>query len=70
MRQVRQFVQFLDQAGPAAFTHSDHGDPRVIYVVELVVAVRVKTRYGGGREGPGGSSTDNRNPPQMLSTRL
>ena len=39
-------------------------------MVELVVAVRVKTRYGGGREGPGRSSTDNRNPPQMLSTRL
>lgn len=39
-------------------------------MVELVVAVRVKTRYGGGREGSGRSSTDNRNPPQMLSTWL
>ncbi len=68
--QVRQFVQFLNQAGPAAFAHSDDGDPRVIYVVELVVAVRVKTRYAGGRKGPRGSSADNRDLPEMFRAGL
>ena len=66
---VRQSLQLLDQARPTAFTHSDDRDARVVYVVQLVVAVGVKTRHGGGRQRSRGSSSDDRDLPQRFSTR-
>ena len=59
MGQPRQFLQFLHQARPAAFSHPDDRNARVIDVVQLVVAVGVKTRYAGGRQGSRGPLPDN-----------
>ena len=70
MGQVRQLLQFLDQARPTAFTHSDDRDARVIDVMQLVVAVRVKARDAGGRQGTCGSSSDNRDLPQGFAAWL
>ena len=63
MGQVREFVQLLNQARPAALTHADDGDARVVDVVQLVIAVGMKTRHAGGRQGSGGSSSHDRNLP-------
>ena len=68
--QIRQLPQLLNQARPTAFTHSDGRDAGVIHVVQLVVAVGEETRYAGRRQGPCGSSPDNRDPSQRFSARL
>ena len=54
--QVRQLVQFLNEARPTAFADADYGDARVVYVVKFVIVVRVETRYAGGGERPCGSA--------------
>ena len=63
VRQVRQLLELPNEARPTAFTDSDDRDPRVVDVVQLVIAVGVLTRYAGGRQGPSGPAPDNRDLP-------
>jgi len=60
MGKIRQVPQFLNQARPTAFAHSDDRDARVVDVVQLVVAVGMKTGHAGSRHAPRGSTPDNR----------
>ena len=70
MGQVGQLLQVLNQARPTPFAHSDDRDARIVYVVQLVVAVGVKARYAGGRQGPRRSLADNRDFPQGTGAGL
>ena len=51
MGKIRQFVQFLNKARPAAFAHSEGRDTRVIYVVQFMVTLGQKTSDLGGPQG-------------------
>ena len=63
MGQIRQLLQLPDQARPTPFAHPDDRNARVVDVVQLVVAVRVKPAYAGGRQGSRGASPDDRDLP-------
>ena len=62
VRQVRQFLQLVDQAGPAPFTHSADRDAGVMDVMQFVVAALHLVRHAGGRQGSCGSPSNHRDP--------
>ena len=68
--ELRQLLQLLNQARPTAFTDPDNRDARVIYVMQLVLAIGKKSRHAGSRQGPRSSSPDNRDLSQGLNARL
>ena len=70
MGQIRQLLQLLNQTRPTAFTHADDRDARIVDVVQLVVAVGVKTGDAGGCQGTCSSSPDNRDLLQGFAARL
>ena len=70
MGQVGQLPQVPNQARPAPFADPDDRDARIVYVVQFVVAVGVKARRAGGRQGPRGSLADNRDFPQGIGAGL
>ena len=58
VRQICQLLQMRNQARPTAFAHPYDRDAGVVYVVQFMLRVRVKTGHGSGRQGPCGSPAD------------
>ena len=55
VRQICQLLQMRNQARPTAFAHPYDRDARVVYVVQFMIRIRVKTGHGRGRKRPCGS---------------
>ena len=70
MGHVRQLLQFLDQARPAAFTHPNDRNARVVDVVQFEIAVGMHARNTGGCQRPGRSTPNDRYPSQGFAARV